>query len=90
MEREQFFSSTEILGVNQEKMFSNIWKNAIKTKALADMTKTEAHEIYKIIKTVNESGLMYVLNSTMISKKDEFDMFRFLEKNGVSLKIKIT
>ena len=80
------FSSTEILGVNQEKMFSNIWKNAIKTKALADMTKTEAHEIYKIIKTVNESGLTYILNTTMISKKYEFDMFRFLEKNGISLK----
>ena len=80
------FSSTEILGVNQEKMFSNIWRNAIKTKALADMTKTEAHEIYKIIKTVNESGLTYILNTTMISKKYEFDMFRFLEKNGISLK----
>ena len=82
------FSSTEILGVNQEKIFSNIWRNATKTKALADMTKTEAHEIYKIIKTVNESGLMYILNSTMISKKYEFDMFRFLEKNGISLKSK--
>ena len=44
------FSSTDILGINQEKIFSNIWKNAIKTKALADMTKTEAQEIYKIIK----------------------------------------
>ena len=54
------------------------------------MTKTEAHEIYKIIKTVNESGLTYILNSTMISKKYEFDMFRFLEKNGDIIKIKIT
>ena len=75
------FSSTEILGINQEKIFSSIWKNAIKTKALADMTKSEAQEIYKIIKTVNESGLMYVLNSTMVSKKHEFDMFKLLEKN---------
>jgi sugar-specific transcriptional regulator TrmB len=82
------FSSTEILGVNQEKIFSSIWKNAIKTKALADMTKSEAQEIYKIIKTVNESGLMYVLNSTMVSKKHEFDMFKLLEKNGISLKLK--
>ena len=55
------FSSTDILGINQEKVFSNIWKNAIKTKALADMTKTEAQEIYKIIKTVNDSGLSYIL-----------------------------
>lgn len=82
------FSSTEILGINQEKVFSNIWKNAMKTKALADMTKTEAQEVYKIIKTVNEAGLMYILNSTMISKKPEFDMFKLLEKNGISLKSK--
>jgi hypothetical protein len=82
------FSSTEILGFNQEKIFSNIWKNAIKTKALADMTKTEAQEIYKIIKTVNESGLTHILNSSMISKKSELDMLKLLEKNGISLKTK--
>ncbi len=77
------FSSTEILGINQEKIFSNIWKNGIKTKALADMTKTEAQEIYKIIKTINEMGLMHILNSTMISKKLEFDLFKLLEKLGL-------
>ena len=82
------FSSTEILGINQEKIFSNVWKNGIKTKALADMTKIEAQEIYKIIKTINEMGLMYILNSTMNSKKSEFDLFKLLEKNGVSLKSK--
>ena len=82
------FSSTEILGINQERIFSNVWKNSIKTKALADMTKTEAQEIYKIIKTINEMGLMYILNSTMNSKKSEFDLFKLLEKNGVSLKSK--
>jgi len=82
------FSSTEVLGVNQEKVFSNIWKSATKTKALADMTKIEAQEIYKIIKTVNETGLRYVLNSTMISKKPEYDMFKLLEKSGISLKSK--
>lgn len=82
------FSSTDILGLNQEKVFSNIWKNAIKTKALGDMTKTEAQEIYKIIKIVNEAGLPYLLNSTMVSKKPEADMFKLLEKNGVSLKSK--
>ena len=80
------FSSTEILGTNQEKIFQNIWKNATKTKALADMTKTEAQEIYKIIKTVNDAGLMYMLNSTLVSKKPETDMFKLLEKNGISLK----
>ena len=82
------FSSTEILGVNQEKIFSNIWKNATKTKALADMTKTEAAEIYKIIKTVNETGLAHILNSLMISKKPESDMLKLLEQNGISLKSK--
>ncbi|NND86305.1 MAG: TrmB family transcriptional regulator [Nitrosopumilus sp.] len=82
------FSSTDILGSNQERMFSSIWKNAIKTKALADMTKTEAQEIYKIIKTVNELGLPYILNSSRTSKKSENDLFKLLEKNGVSLKSK--
>jgi hypothetical protein len=65
-----------------------VWKNSIKTKALADMTKTEAQEIYKIIRTINEMGLMHILNSIMISKKTEFDLFKLLEKNGVSLKSK--
>ena len=82
------FSSTEILGVNQEKVFLNIWKNSMKTKVVADMTKTEAHEIYKIIKIINEAGLMYILNSTMTSKKLELDMLKLLEKNGVNLKSK--
>jgi hypothetical protein len=84
----EIFSSTEVLEINQEKIFSNIWKNAIKTRALADMTKTEAQEIYKIIKTINEAGLRYILNSTMVSKKPEFDMFKLLEKNGIYLKSK--
>ncbi|QLH07050.1 TrmB family transcriptional regulator [Nitrosopumilus ureiphilus] len=82
------FSSTDILSSNQEKIFSNVWKNAIKTEALADMSKTEAQEIYKIIKTVNEMGLTYILNSTMLSKRPESDMFKLLEKNGISFKSK--
>ncbi|BDQ30684.1 hypothetical protein NZNM25_14930 [Nitrosopumilus zosterae] len=82
------FSSTDILGSNQEKIFSNLWKNSIKTKALADMSKTEAQEIYKIIKTVNEIGLTYILNSAMVSKKPESDMFKLLENNGISFKSK--
>ena len=82
------FSSTEILGLNQGKIFANIWKNATKTKALADMSKIEAYEIYKIIKTVTENGLMYILNSSTISKKPEFEMLKLLERNGISLKSK--
>jgi len=82
------FSSTEILGINQEKIFANIWKNSIKTKVVADMTKAEAHEIYKIIKIINELGLMHILNSTIISKKPELDMIKLLEKSGINLKSK--
>jgi sugar-specific transcriptional regulator TrmB len=80
------FSSTEILGINQEQIFSNIWKNAMKTKALADMSKTEAQEIYKIIKMVNETGLAHILSASIISKKPELEIFKMLEKNGISLK----
>ena len=52
------------------------------------MTKSEAQEIYRIIKTVSETGLMHILNATMMSKKPEVDMFKLLEKNGISLKSK--
>ncbi len=82
------FSSTDILGINQEKAFSNIWKNATKTKALADMTQSEAQEIYKVIKVVKQYGLMYLLNSSMTAKKSKADMFQLLENNGVILKSK--
>ena len=82
------FSSTEILGINQEKMFMTIWKTATKTKALADMTKVEAQEIYKIIKTVNESGLLHILSSAVATKKTDIDMFKLLERNGISFKSK--
>lgn len=82
------FSSGEILGGNQSKLFSNIWKNSIKTKCLADMTKAEAQETYKIIKTVTENGLSHILNSSIVSKKLETDMIKLLEKNGINLKTK--
>ena len=82
------FSSTDILGINQEKAFSNIWKNATKTKALADMTQAEAQEIYKLIKVVKQYGLMYLLNSAITAKKTKVDMFQLLESNGVMLKSK--
>ncbi|NIM26169.1 MAG: TrmB family transcriptional regulator [Nitrososphaeria archaeon] len=82
------FSSTEILGDNQSKLFSNVWKNAIRTECIADMTKSESQEIYKIIRIVNESGLNHVLNSMIVSKKLDADMLKLLEKNGVNLKSK--
>ena len=82
------FSSTEILGVNQNRVFANIWKNSLKTESFADMTKNEAQELYKIIQIINENGLMHILNSAIVSKKPEFDMLKLLEKNGINLKIK--
>jgi sugar-specific transcriptional regulator TrmB len=82
------FSSTEILGNTQGKLFSNIWKSAIKTECLADMTKSEAQEICKLIRTVNENGLNHILNSVIVSKKLEPDMINLLEKNGINLKSK--
>jgi len=82
------FSSTEILGINQNKIFTDIWRNSIKTEALADMTKNEAQEVYKIIRIINENGLTHILNSIMISKKPDLDMLKLLEKNGINLKNK--
>jgi sugar-specific transcriptional regulator TrmB len=82
------FSSTDVLGVNQSKVFASIWKSSMRTEALADMTKTEAQEIYKIIRIVNENGLHHILNSSIISKKPEHEMLKLLEKNGINLKLR--
>jgi len=82
------FSSTEVLGVNQNRVFADIWRNSIKTESLADMTKNEAQEVYKIIRIINENGLTHILNSTMVSKKLELEMLKLLEKNGINLKSK--
>lgn len=82
------FSSTEILGNNQSKLFANVWKNAIRTECLADMTKTESQEIYKLIKIINDNALNHVLGSVIISKKLDIEMIKLLEKNGINLKTK--
>ncbi len=82
------FSSTEILGSNQGKLFSNIWRCAIKIDCLGDMTKSEAQETYKLIRIVNENGLSHILNSAIVSKKLNTDLVKLLEKNGINLKSK--
>ena len=79
------FSSTDILSSNQAKIFTQVWKNAMMTDCLADMPKHEAQEIYRIVKTINDSGLGHVLNSTLVSGKEEIDFVRLLEQNGVHL-----
>ena len=81
------FSSTDILGVNQSRLFSHVWKNAIKTYGLEDMTKTEAQEIYRIIRLINDNALGHVLDSNMVSK-NQFDFLKILDKNGINLKEK--
>jgi len=82
------FSSTEIMCANQMKLFSQVWKSALKNYSLSDMTKVEAQEIYRIIRLISESALGHVLNSIIVSKIPEIDMIKFLEKNGINLKSK--
>ena len=79
------FSSASILGGNQEKIFAGLWKDGINTRAMADMTKAEAEEIYKIIKITNSFGLAYMMSSFMTLKKSSFDMLEFLEQNDIIL-----
>lgn len=82
------FSSTEILGINQMKIFSHVWKNALKEDSLNEMTKSDAQEIYRIIRLISEEALGHILNSTYVSKDSNIDMIKFLEKNGINLKTK--
>ena len=82
------FSSTEILGTNQMKIFSQVWKNALKIDSLYDMSRSEAHDVYHIIQLIKENALGHILNAVMISKTQDIDMIKFLEKNGVNLKSK--
>ncbi len=82
------FSSTEILGSNQMKVFSQVWKNALRIDSLYDMSKSEAQDVYRIIQLIKENALGHILNTTMVSKTQEIDMIKFLEKNGVNLKSK--
>ena len=82
------FSSTEILGINQMKIFSHVWKNALKEDSLNEMTKSDAQEIYRIIRLISEEALGHILNSTYVSKDSNIDMINFLEKNGINLKTK--
>jgi len=70
------------------KVFSHVWKNALKIDSLSDMTKADAQEVYHIIRIINESALGYVLNAIFVSKIHEIDMLKFLEKNGINLKSK--
>ena len=82
------FHSTDVLGTNQVKSFDQIWKNAVKISNLADMTKSDAQEILKVIQIISQNGLGYVLNSMINSKSKGIDILNFLNKNGIDLESK--
>ncbi|HET8720092.1 MAG TPA: helix-turn-helix domain-containing protein, partial [Candidatus Nitrosotenuis sp.] len=82
------FSSTEILGGNQTRLFSQIWRNALKIDSLSELNKAQAMEVCKIINIINENGLGFALYSIINSKPKFVNFVKFLEKNGVSLKDK--
>ncbi len=82
------FSSTEVLGKNQTNVFLHLWKNALKTDSIADMNKTDAQEVFRMIQLIDKSGLGHVLSSTYVSKNNEVDLLKLLEKNGINMKSK--
>ncbi len=78
------FSSTDILAASQTRLFNHAWRSGLKTEPVADMTKAESQEIYKMIKMVEENGLGHVLNTTA-TKSNGRAILGLLEKNGISL-----
>jgi HTH-type transcriptional regulator, sugar sensing transcriptional regulator len=82
------FSATDVLAGNQTVFFNHLWKNSMKTDSLADMNKSEAQEVCRIINVINENGLGYVLSLAVNSKNNEIDLLQLLEKNGINLKSK--
>jgi sugar-specific transcriptional regulator TrmB len=85
--RSAVFSGTEILSASQAKLFSQLWKDALKIDNLSEMTKSQALEVCKIINAINQNGLGFALHSILNSKKF-VDFTKFLDKSGISLKDK--
>ncbi len=81
------FSSADILAANQVRLFNHMWRSGLKTEPMADMTKTESQEVYKIVKMVEEHGLGHVLNAAA-TKNSGRSILGLLEKNGVSFEEK--
>ncbi len=79
------FPYTEILGVSQDGIFASVWKSAARTRALDDMTKAEAQEIYKMVRVVNEGGLVHMLDPSAPAKKSNAGLTALLENNGIHL-----
>ena len=84
----ELFYSTEVLGNNQSSMFMHVWKHALKTESIADMTKNDAQEVYRVINLIENNGLGHILSSALVSKNYEIDLLMLLEKNGINIKSK--
>ena len=82
------FSSTEVLGNNQLISFMNIWEHALKTESIADMTKSDAQEVFRMINVIEQNGLGHILSSALVSKNNEIDLINLLEKNKINIKSK--
>ena len=82
------FSSTEVLGNNQLISFMNIWERALKTEGIADMTKSDAQEVFRMINVIEQNGLGHILSSALVSKNNEIDLINLLEKNKINIKSK--
>jgi len=82
------FSSTDVIGNIQTKVFSQLWKNAFNVESLYDMTKKDAQEICHIINLIIEHGLGFMLNAELESKNTKIDLLELLEKNGINLAAK--
>ncbi len=82
------FSSTEVLGNNQSISFMNTWEHALKTESIADMTKSDAQEVFRMINLIAQNGLGHVLSSAFVSKNNEIDLVNLLEKNKINIKSK--
>jgi len=80
------FSSAEILAANQIRLFNHMWKAGLKTESVADMTKAESQEIYKIIRVIDEGGLSHALSAAHAGKNKELAILDLLERNGINLK----
>ena len=85
--RSAVFSATDILSASQSRLFTQLWKDALKIDNLSEMTKSQALEVCKIINVINQNGLGFALHSILSSKKF-VDFTKFLDKSGISLKEK--
>ena len=79
------FSSADVLGAGQVRSFNQAWRAGLKTEAVADMTRTEAQEIHKIIRIVTDGGLGHVLSTAYTGRGGGPAIMGLLEKNGISL-----